>query len=136
MKPEQFLRTIYLGDRACKAILIDSWNERVAIQVNCISRLEPGTETWNYYTGGDIESGWIVFSDVRSTSFEPPGPIPNDLINDFSVKAVANGESTYLFEFSIDSCDEVGNRKEILIRIEAGGIHLEDPARPGIEITS
>ena len=73
---EEFLRTIYLGDRACKALLIDSWKQRVAIQVDSISRLRPGSKTWDFYAEGDIDDGWLVFSGVRSLRFEPSGPLP------------------------------------------------------------
>src|SRR6266487_4039315 len=88
MKPEQLLQTIYLGDRGCKAVLIDSWNQRVAIQATVISRLKSGTKTWDFYSDEDIKDGWLVFSHVQSVRFEPPGPLPNDFINSVSVKPV------------------------------------------------
>ena len=47
MNPTEFLKSIYLGDRACKALLIDSWKKRMAIQVNVVSDLlreDPGQE--------------------------------------------------------------------------------------------
>ena len=134
MDPEQLLQTIYLGDRGCKSLVIDSWNKRVAVQVTVISRLKPGTKTWDFYAGADIEDGWLVFRDSRSVTFEPSGPIPNDLINDISVKPIDSDSSTYLFELSIDSVDDSANRTEVIIRIQASGFHLEDPTKPGIEI--
>ena len=137
MKPEHFLKSVYLVDRACKAVLIHSWRKRVAIQVDVISRLKPGTETWDFYTDADITDGWLVFTDVRSVRFEPSGPLPNDLINDVSVKATDSLESQpgYLFELSIGSVDDSGSSTEVVVRIEASGLHLEDPAKPGVEIT-
>lgn len=137
MNPEEFLESIYLGDRACKALLIDSWKKRVAIQVDVISRLKPGTKTWEFYTDADINDGWLVFSDVRSLRFEPAGPLPNDLINEVSVQVIDSIEDRRccLFELSISSVDESGNSTEVLVRIEASGIHLEDPLKPGVEIT-
>ena len=138
MNAKEFLESIYLGDRACKALLIDSWKKRVAIQVNFISRLKPGTKTWEFYTDADIKDGWLVFSDVRSLRFEPPGPLPNDLINDVSVQMIdlIEGQRCCLFELSISSVDESGNSTEVLVRINASRIHLEDPLKPGVEITS
>lgn len=138
MNPKEFLESIYLGDRACKALLIDSWNKRVAIQVDDISRLRPGAKTWDFYTDADIEDGWIVFSDVRSLRFEPAGPLPNDFINDWSVHVIdlGGGKQLCLFELSISSVDESGNSTEVLVRIEASRIHLEDPQKPGVEITT
>jgi hypothetical protein len=43
-----FLKSIYLGDRGCKALLLDAWRERVAIQVDTISRTRPGTDIWDF----------------------------------------------------------------------------------------
>lgn len=136
MNPEILLKSIYLGDRACKAVLIDSWNQRIAIQATVISRLRPGTNTWDYYTDADITNGWLVFSDVRSVQFEPPGPVPNDLINNVSVKPIESSgcQSCYLFEVSIASVDATGGRTEVCVRITAGRLHLEDPANPSVEI--
>jgi hypothetical protein len=137
MNPKEFLDSIYLGDRFCKALLIDSWNMRVAIQVNVISRLKPGAKTWDFYTDADITDGWLVFSDARSLRFEPAGPLPNAFINDLSVQLIDSaGAQRCLFELSIDSVDESGNHTEVLVRIEASRIHLEDPLKPGVEITS
>ena len=138
MTPEQLLRTIYLGDRGCKAVLIDSWNKRVGIHVTVISFLKPGATTWDFYTDADITDGRLVFTDVRRISFEPSGPVPNDFINDITVTNLESpkGQSVYLFELSISSVDDVGNSTEVVIKIEASGLHLEDPQRPGIEIHS
>ena len=140
MNPEQLLQTIYLGDQACKKVLIDSWNRRVAIQATVISRLRPGAKTWDFYSDADITDGWLVFSDVDSVRFEPSGPLPNDLINDISVKPLDSqgGEPAYLFEISIGSgsVHATGKWTEVLVRIEASRLHLEDPAKPGVEITS
>ena len=136
--PNEFLESIYLGDRACKALLIDSWNQRVAIQVTVISRVRPGTKTWNFYTDADIKDGWIVFSDVRSLRFEPAGPLPNDHIEIVSVQLidVVREKGWWLFELSTGSVDETGHSTEVLVRIEASRVHLEDPQKPGVEITS
>jgi hypothetical protein len=138
MNPKQFLKSVYLGDRACKAVMIDSWRKRVAIQVDVISRVEPGTESWDYYTDGDIKDGWLVFTKVSSVRFDPAGPLPNDLINDVSVEEVDRPgcEPACLFEVSISSGDDSGNSTEVVVRVEARGVHLADPAKPGLEISN
>jgi len=43
MHPRDFLKTIYLGDRGCKKIIIDGWQGRVLMQVNLISRIRSVT---------------------------------------------------------------------------------------------
>ncbi len=47
MNIPDFLKTIYLGDRACKSILLDGYENEVKIQIDCISRVRG--ETWDYY---------------------------------------------------------------------------------------
>jgi hypothetical protein len=118
--------------------LIDSWRNRVGVQVDVISRLKPGSSTWDFYDGADIKDGWLVFSGVQSLRFEPPGPVPNDLINDISVRPVVSDPTQPVsqFELSIGSVDHTGTSTEVLVRIEAVGVHLEDPLKPGDEITS
>lgn len=142
MEPKEFLKTIYLGDRACKSILIDSWGERVLIQVNEISRIRSTSGKWEYYNKENIVDGFLVFTGVDSIKFSPQGVIPNDLINSLKVEPVGikiNEEKRiekYKFEISISSGDKykIGYH-DVLIEIIADGIHLEDPARPGVKIT-
>jgi len=99
--------------------------------------LRPGTNTWAFYTGGDINDGWLVFNDVTRIQFEPSGPLPNDLVNDFSVRQDASTVlgSDYLFERSISSVDSNGKSTEVVVRIHAKRLHLKDPQKPGLEIT-
>jgi hypothetical protein len=40
MSPESLVKSVYLGGRARKEIVVDSWNERVSIQVDCISPIK------------------------------------------------------------------------------------------------
>jgi hypothetical protein len=122
MNPEEFLKTIYLGDRGCKKILIDGWNHRFCIQVNSISRLETGTDTWNYYTDKDVENGWLVFSELSAFAVNPDGLIPNDFINSI---AVSPQEYNYLFSISVGSCSDVGDIREVTINLTAKSVHIE-----------
>ncbi len=139
MNPKDFLRTLYLGDRACKSILLDIWNHRIAIQVDRISRIRSESGNWEFYEDEDIDNGNIVFYNVLSFRFDPPGLIPNDLINSLAVSEVfgdsqINQPLYYRFHFSIDSVDEIGNHSEVIVEIIAAHIYLEDPKHPGLLI--
>ena len=122
MNPEKFLSTLYLGDRACKKILIDGWNNRFCIQVNLISKIKENTDSWNYYSDEDIENGWLIFTDISCIKFVPEGVVPNDLINEIKVK---KSNEDYIFSISIDSVSESGERKEVNIQVNAQKIYIE-----------
>jgi len=122
MKPKELLSTVYLGDRACKKFLIDGWNRRFAIQVDCISRIEKGTSEWNYYTDEDVKDGWLVFSGMKSLSIMPDGFVPNDFIEIISVYEV--GEETAI-EISVGSVSTSGETTEIQIRVVAEMASIE-----------
>jgi hypothetical protein len=125
-----FLKTIYLGDRARKSITIDGWNKRVLIEVDEISRIRSESGNWDFYNEENIVDGRLVFSEVRSVLFDPAGPIPNDYISNLEAKALSDGY--YRFEFSAASGDGSSPRStEVLVSIEAKSLHLEDPAAPG-----
>lgn len=86
MDIEKFIDSIYLGDRGCKMIILDGRRARIAIQIDCISRVRASDGCWHFYTDEDIVDGRIVFTDVISVSLDPVGAIPNDLIESLSAK--------------------------------------------------
>lgn len=134
LNPSKFINTIYLGDRFCKSILIDGYNERVKIQINMISRIRSKSGNWDYYNDENIEDGLIVFTGVKSISFEPQGFIPNDEIGLVSAKPINDVEGRFLFDINATSCNEQGNYTSIDVSIIATGIYLEDPTKPDVEI--
>jgi hypothetical protein len=140
LDPVELAKTLYLGDRALRAILIDGWERKVAFTVTCISRVRPGTTTWDFYSERDIENGVIVLTGVESLRLEPGGPLPNDYINDLSVHRVetegGTAESNPLFEFrlNVSSVGDDATHTEVVIEVNASGMHLEDPSLPGIEL--
>ncbi|HOO50947.1 MAG TPA: DUF6258 family protein [Alphaproteobacteria bacterium] len=119
----EFISTVYLGDRGCRSILIDSWESEVKIGVDCISRVR--SENWDCYIDEDIRDGYLVFENVRALKFDPAGYIPNDAINDMRAEALKNGVSKYLITMSIDSVDDLGDRTEVKISIHADSMALE-----------
>jgi len=139
MTPTELLKTIYLGDRSCKGLLIEGWKSQVALHVDVISRIRSPSGTWDYYTDEDITDGRLVFTGVRRLGLEPSGPLPNDLINEIRVTDVddlRSGRKAYVFAVFVGSVDEAGSSTEVMIEIEAQGLHLEDPTRPGEVVRS
>jgi hypothetical protein len=128
----EFLKTIYLGDRACKSVTIDGWGSRILIQVDEISRVRSASGRWEYYNDENIVDGLIVFSDVRSILFDPVGPIPNDYIEILGSEILPDNYCR--FKLSVGSVDEHSKSKDVSIIIEAKRIHLEDPTAPGVAI--
>ena len=132
MNAIEFLKTIYVGDQACKAMLWDTWGSEFKLQVTCISRVR--SETWNYYTAEDLPDGFIVLAGVDSVVFEPAGFVPNDLINEIRAEPTPGSTSKHLVVISVDSVDPAGDRTEVLIRVRAESIELEDSRTPGQRI--
>jgi hypothetical protein len=79
--------------------------------------------------------GWLASFQQRSQNFLPSGPLPNDLINEISIKRINSDEMpTYLIELSIDSVDDSGERMEVAVKIQAERMHLGDRTKPGVAI--
>jgi hypothetical protein len=132
-----FIKSLYLGDRGLNKVLIDCLDDRAAIQVDLISRLQPGTSEWNYYAGGDIPNGWIVFTGIRSFRFSPPGIIPNDYIASLDVSPCEvdkDGKRYFRFDLCVPACNENGHIADVFFSVEAMDVHLEDPSQPGVVI--
>lgn len=82
-KVKKFIRSLYLGDRYCEKVEIK--DSMIMLQINCISRLEDGTEEWNYYSQKDIQHGYLVFDGVVDYYFSSKLTI-NDEIYEIQVK--------------------------------------------------
>lgn len=132
MNAKDFIDTIYLGDRGCKEVCINGWDDKISIKVDKISRIRNTSGDWNYYSKEDINDGLIVFTGIKGIKFSPPGHIPNDRINYLELSET-EGE-IYTFKFSIDSVGSDASSEEVILEIAASGIHIEDPTRPNLKI--
>jgi len=132
MLVSEFLKTIYVGDRACKSITLDGLRKRVIIQVDEISRIRSVSGLWDYYNDENIVDGLLVFSEVESILFEPAGPIPNDYISSLEEKLLPNGY--HRIALSIGSVNDSAESTEVKVIIDAKRVHLEDPSKPMVVI--
>lgn len=130
MNLPDFVKTLYLGDRGCKSIVIDGWNDELKIQADCISRVRGSS--WNYYTAEDIENGYIVFTGVESVAFDPPGVVPNAYFGDIQVEPLP-GER-YLVKIYVDSVTSTSEHQGVEIHVVAKSVALEDPRSPNVRI--
>ncbi len=125
MNVKKFVSSIYLGDRACKKISIDSWGQELSVEVDTISRIRSEDGNWDFNDDENIENGQLVFGKVKNVFFDENGNIPNDQINSFDVIEQENG--SYCFTLSIDSVSDDGSNQETIIKIIAGSIGIRDP---------
>lgn len=132
METKEFISSIYLGDRACKAFLLDCEKSELKVLVDCISRVRG--EAWNYYDAEDIENGYLVFEGVKELRFQPSGPVPNDLINELSITSAPGVGGGQNFRLRIDSVDDEGDRIEVIIDIQAVSLALETSDPPNHRI--
>jgi hypothetical protein len=134
----EFVKTLYLGDRACKRIIIDGWRKRLAIEVDKISRNRNPAGQWEFYSDEDIVDGMIVFEGLGSFEFVPQGFVPSDWIEFVSIDQmceVSRDKPHFRATLSLGAVDEQGNAKELTLTVCATSLHLEDPSRPGVKIT-
>lgn len=136
MNPQEFAKTIYLGDRYCRAVLIDRAKRRVSIHVDVLSRIRDQSGQWNYDTSEDIKDGVVVLDGMESCLLEPPDAIPNDWVEIVSVTSIQEESGKYQFCISLGCVDAKGNAREAVLSVSATGIHLEDPKQPGVEIST
>ncbi|TLP68906.1 hypothetical protein FEE96_01055 [Parasedimentitalea maritima] len=124
MDVQQFVSSIYLGDRGCMGVVFDKEANEVRIEVDCISRLAPGTKTWNFYNDENVENGAIVFRGVTQFFRPENGWLPNDYIN--YLELVSEQDGVYHFRFSGDLvADEGETRAEVVLDIYARSIDIE-----------
>ena len=121
MTPQQFVETIYLGDRSITSITLDVRTNEVKIQIDCISRVRG--ESWNFYSAEDLERGSIVLEGIQSFEITPRGALPNDYITNFQAVALNSGMQEFRLDAS--STDESGKYFPVSIVVRARSVALE-----------
>jgi hypothetical protein len=59
--------------------------------------------------------------------------VPNDWIELVEVKPDENDR--FVCVFTLGAVDQTGDSKEVIFRVTARAVHLEDPSKPGLQIT-
>lgn len=119
----ELVESIYLGDRGCKAVLIDYERREVRIQIDCISRIRG--DKWDFYNDENLEDGFLVFEDVQSIRFEPQGFMINDFIGEFRVEELQEENVKFKFIFVAGSYSN-GQHADVAIEILANSFALQD----------
>lgn len=128
---ERFLRSLYLGDRACLAYCFDEERSEFRLNIDEISRIRDQSGDWNNYNEENIENGCLVFAEVRSVRIEPKGVSPNDFVEIDGVREIPEG---LLFCLTLGSVGQDGLTTEIRLEIVAGDTYMEDPSQPCLQI--
>lgn len=128
MNIEDFMKTVYLGDRYIKEIVLDSYRKEMKIKINEISRIRSEDGMWNYYNDENIEDGYLVFSEVNSFSMEPLGAIPNGGLHDWVFKKLKG--DNYEVTLFMEAYHQNGGYNEVIIHLTSNGLCLEDPQNP------
>lgn len=128
MNPINFLETLYLGDRYCTKMIINSQGNLLEVHVNLISRVRDVSGEWNFYTDEDIENGIIVFFGLREIHFDQSGLIPNDEL--YNIKATKFSENVYEFIIETSNVSKNALTTDLMIKVLAEGVYLLDPNNP------
>ncbi|WP_077960816.1 DUF6258 family protein [Ensifer adhaerens] len=130
MKPDEFFKTLYLGDRGCNAVVLDGLKNEVKIQIDLISRKR--SERWNFYSAEDVQDGFLVFEGVDHVAFDPPGLIPNDEIG--AIKFLGYEGDRFSIILELAHCDEAGQYVTVNATIRAKAVAIEKPGEEGARI--
>lgn len=119
---KKFLSSIYLGDRFCENFIIS--DDKILLQINCISRLKEGTEEWNYYSKEDIEHGYLVFDEVIDFSLSSEMTFNDEV---YEIKIIEKANETYTFIVYGCNVSEDAVSTDIEMQIRAKEFYIFDP---------
>lgn len=119
---KKFLSSIYLGDRFCESITVES--HKISFQINLISRLKRGSKEWNYYSEEDIEHGHLVFDEVIDYT-----PISIPFFNDEIYAIEVTEKVQEIYTFIIKGCyvSDTGISTDQELQIRAKDCYIYNP---------
>ena len=132
MEIGEFFQTLYLGDRGCQGIEIQSCEKKVRLRIDCISRVRDPSGKWEYYVAEDIYGGCLTFDEVSLCKIDSEGYLPNDY---FELSICGVNEGVWEIKALIGSYDSAGTGHLVTVTIKCRSVYLEDPKRPGVKIT-
>lgn len=117
-----FLNSIYLGDRYCERLEVD--DKKIVIQINLLSRIKQGCNEWNYYSDKDIEHGCLVFEDV--VEYHQNSELP---LNDEIYEIQVIGKEGDIYSFIVCGCNvsDKAVSTDIKYQIKARKFYIFDP---------
>ena len=119
---KKFLDSIYLGDRFCENIEI--LDGKITFQINCISRLEEGTEEWNYYSKRDIEHGILVFDEVIDFVSSTDLPLNDEI---YEIQLIEKKDDIYSFVVYGCNVSDEALSIDVELKINAKKFYIYDP---------
>lgn len=121
-KIHKLINSLYLGDRFCENVSF--LQNKIIIQMNCISRIKKGSDTWNFYTDEDIQHGKIVFDDV--TWYHSDSElIFNDAI--YEIKVTDYENDIFLFTIYGSNVSEKAVSTDVELKIKAKRFYIINP---------
>lgn len=121
---QELIGSVYLGDRACTGISIDSWESKIHIRTDSVL-IKKKYEELKEIPELDVPNGQLVLENVTYFSMEPKGFIPNDYINELNVTYESLSD-LLIFNLSISSVNEKGLSTEVILEIHADNISICD----------
>lgn len=121
-KIKKFLNSLYLGDRFCEKMEIS--NNKIILQINCISRLKDNNAEWKYYTDQDIEHGCIVFDEVVDYCFNSDLPFNDEI---YEIQVVNKKDKVYSFVIYGCNISDEAVSTDIELRVYAKKIYIINP---------
>lgn len=121
MSYEQFLKTIYLGDRGVMGYELRSDLEEFRILIDSISLITG--DAWDPNCDPEFPNAKLLFTGVKAVTFSPPGALPNDYIHSL---ICSRSEAMDALDFILE-CDASDSHGSVMmtIKVSANSISLE-----------